>query len=132
MREGKMLKKSKLEIWLGIVITLALGVIHLVLARQEFDETPYAGVMFAGYFAASIIAAIGIYRDARLWGWVLGFLLAASAFIGYIISRTVGLPGMGVEDWLAPMGILSLVLEVAYCVLFFRQKPFEKGLLGVC
>jgi hypothetical protein len=65
--------------------------------------------MFAGYFAASIVAAIAIYRDMRIWGRVLGFLLAARAFVGYIISRTIGLRGMGVEDWLVPMGLLSLV-----------------------
>ena len=115
-------KNSMFVKWIGIIITLALGVIHLILARQEFDETPYAGVMFAAYFAASIVAAIGIYRDNRVWGWVLGFLLAASAFVGYIISRTIGLPGMGVEDWLVPMGILSLVLDVVFIFIYYDTR----------
>jgi len=70
-------KHSILVKWIGIIITLALGVIHLVLARQELYEASYASVMLAGYFAASMVSAIGIYRDAEVWGWVLGFLLAA-------------------------------------------------------
>ena len=76
--------------------------------------------MFGSCGVASIVAAIGIYRDARLWGWGLGLLIAGGAFVGYILSRTVGLPGMEVEEWLNPLGILSLALEVIFVGLYLR------------
>jgi hypothetical protein len=32
--------------------------------------------------------------------------------VGYVISRTVGLPGLpAVEEWLEPLGLLSLLVE---------------------
>ena len=56
------------------------------------------------------MAAIGICRGHK-WGWGLGALLAGGAFVGYVISRTLGLPGMPVEEWLAPLGVISLLVE---------------------
>jgi hypothetical protein len=111
---------SKTEMWIGSLTILATGVIHLALARGEAEEAPYLGLLFLAHGVLAAVAAIGIYRGARAWGWGLGLLLAVGAVAGYIISRTVGLPGMEVEEWLQPMGILALVLEAAFVVLFFR------------
>jgi hypothetical protein len=111
---------SKTEIWIGSLTILATGLIHLALARGEAEEALYLGLLFVAHGVLAAIAAIGIYRGARAWGWGLGLLLAVGAIVGYVISRTVGLPGMEVEEWLQPIGILALVLEAAFVVLFFR------------
>jgi hypothetical protein len=42
--------------------------------------------------------------------------------IGYVISRTVGLPGIAPDVWLEPLGILSLLVEVAFVVLFVLSR----------
>jgi hypothetical protein len=48
-------------------------------------------------------------------GWFLGLLVAGGAFAGYVISRTVGLPGLPVEtEWLEPLGVLSLLVEALF------------------
>jgi hypothetical protein len=49
-------------------------------------------------------------------------LVAAGALVGYVISRTVGLPGIAPDVWLEPLGILSLIVETAYVVLFVRSR----------
>jgi hypothetical protein len=79
--------------------------------------------LFEANFLASIIATRGILRG-KTWGWALGLLLAAGALAGYVLSRTVGMPGMEIEDWFYPVGVLSLVLEGAFVALVVVAKPW--------
>lgn len=74
----------------------------------------YKGILFGFNALGAIVAAIGIYRGERVWGWGLGLLVAAGALVGYLISRTVGLPGLEPDDWMEPLGLLSLAVEAAF------------------
>jgi hypothetical protein len=38
--------------------------------------------------------------------------------VGYVISRTTGLPGLPAEEWLEPLGILSLLIEGLFLGLY--------------
>jgi hypothetical protein len=51
-------------------------------------------------------------RVARL-GWAAGLLLGVSPFVGYLASRTVGVPGdpVDVGNWGDWVGTLSLIIE---------------------
>jgi hypothetical protein len=116
--------KSKNLEWIGIVLITIIGVIHLILMRGEYDEAHYMGMLFAANFVGAIIAAVGIYRGS-LWGWILGFLVAAGSLVGYILSRTVGMPGMEIEEWLDPYGMLSLLFEVVFIALLVQKAPWK-------
>jgi hypothetical protein len=116
--------KSKNLEWIGIVLITIIGIIHLILMRGEYEEAHYIGMLFAANFVGAIIAAVGIYRGS-LWGWVLGFLVAAGSLVGYILSRTVGLPGMEIEEWLNPYGMLAAVLELIFFVLLVQKAPWK-------
>jgi hypothetical protein len=105
---------SKKVMWAGIVLILLTGVIHLIDAPSSFDDATYKGILFVANGIAAAVAGLGIYRGARNWGWGLGLLIAGGSLVGYIISRTVGLPGLGPDDWLEPLGIASLIVEAAY------------------
>jgi hypothetical protein len=71
-------------------------------------------MLFLANFFGALLAAIGIYRGNR-WGWSLGVLVAGGAFVGYVVSRTVGLPGLPVEEeWLEPLGLLSVLVEALF------------------
>src|SRR5215216_1229935 len=106
---AKTIFPSKLA-WSGALLIAAVGLIHLLEAPEELEEATYLGLLFLANVGGAVVAAIGIYRNYR-WGWGLGALAAGGAFAGYVISRTIGLPGMPVEDWLEPLGVLSLVVE---------------------
>jgi hypothetical protein len=112
--------------WIGIALILVTGFIHLSTAPDEYKDAPYLGVMFVGAFIASIIAAIGIYRKKLLWGWGMGMLVALGSIVGYILSRTVGLPISGVEAWGPAIGYLSLAVEILYVALFTRIPEFKR------
>ena len=96
--------------WADASLIAAVGLIHLLEAPEELEEATYLGLLFLANFGGAVVAAIGIYRGNK-WGWGLGALLAGGAFAGYVISRTLGLPGMPVEVWLEPLGVLSLLVE---------------------
>lgn len=106
--------------WFAITAIVASGVIHLVEAPDAFGDARYKGILFVAQGLGALGAAVGIYRAGQGWGWVLGVLVAGGAFIGYVLSRTVGLPGLPAEpeNWLEPMGVASLIAEGLFVWLF--------------
>ncbi|GAC1657695.1 MAG: hypothetical protein NVS4B3_24530 [Gemmatimonadaceae bacterium] len=108
--------------WTGIALILATGVIHLIDAPSSFEDARYKGLLFLANGAGATVAAVGIFRGARGWGWGLGCVVAGGALVGYVVSRTVGLPGLAPDVWLEPLGIVSLVVEAAFLVVFARDR----------
>ena len=94
---------------IAVVAIAAVGLIHLSLARAAFGNARYEGLLFVAAGVGALVAAVGVYRDRADWGWLLGALVAAGTFLGYVISRTVGLPGLPAEPdaWLEPLGVAS-------------------------
>ena len=118
----------------GISLIVIVGLIHLINSPGDLQEGSYTGLLYLANFFGAILAAIGIYRG-RSWGWSLGALVSVGAFVGYVISRTVGLPGLPVEEeWLEPLGVLSLMVEglfVGLCLaIFARPTPVPKRRQG--
>jgi uncharacterized membrane protein YfcA len=112
----------------GISLIVIVGLIHLINSPEDLEEGSYTGLLYLANFFGALAAAVGIYRGKR-WGWTLGFLVAAGAFAGYVISRTVGLPGLPVEtEWLEPLGVLSLVVEGLFVGVFLAilARPKEE------
>ena len=98
----------------GISVIIIVGLIHLIDAPGDLQEATYQGMLFLANFFGAVTAAIGIYRGHGL-GWSLGVLVAGGAFVGYVVSRTVGLPGLPVEEeWLEPLGLLSVLVEALF------------------
>jgi uncharacterized membrane protein YfcA len=102
----------------GISLIVVVGLIHLINSPGDLEEGSYTGALYLANFFGALAAAVGIYRAER-WGWALGLLVAGGAFVGYVISRTVGLPGLPVEEeWLEPLGVLSLIVEALFVGLY--------------
>lgn len=104
--------------WVSISVIVLVALIHLIEAPEYLEEAPYLGLLFLVNFAGAIVAAIGIYRGSWSWGWGLGTLVAASAFLGYILSRTVGLPGFYEDEFFESMGVLWLIVEALFVLLY--------------
>lgn len=105
--------RSSTAVWLGIALILVVGVVHLIDVPTSFGDAQYKGILFVANGIGSLVAAVGIYRGSRSWGWGLGLVIAVGSFAAYVASRTVGLPGLLAEPdaWLEPLGIVSLVAE---------------------
>lgn len=94
----------------GIVLMLLTAIIHFYDAPDAFSEIAYKGILFVLNGIGALVAAYGIWRGAS-WGWLFGLLMAGGAIVGYSVSRTVGMPGLPVDPWLEPLGVLSLIVE---------------------
>jgi hypothetical protein len=115
----------------GISLIVIVGLIHLINSPGDLEEGSYTGLLYLANFFGALTAAIGIYRG-RSWGWGLGALVSVGAFVGYVISRTIGLPGLPVEEeWLEPLGLLSLLVEALFVGLYLTVFVRPAGDSGV-
>ena len=101
----------------GVVLISLVGLIHLLVTPEYFGFAAYLGLLMIANFAGSMVSAGGIYQE-RVWGWWLGTVMAAGAFLAHIESRTLGLPGLpSWEPFTEPPGLLSLLLEATFVAL---------------
>ena len=114
---------SKILWWFGIVLILIVGLIHVIDAKDSFSDAVYKGWLFYANGFGSMIAAYGIYRNHN-WGWNMGLLIAAGSFIGYVASRTVGLPYIPAEPdaWFEPLGITAMIAEGLFMAGFIVKQ----------
>lgn len=115
--------KSTLLRWLAIGLILEIGLLHIMTAQAEYEEAAYMGYLFAANCFGALIAAYGIHHK-QLWGWMLGLTIAAGSIAGYAWSRTLGMPGMNVEEWFAPYGIVALSAEGLF-ILLTLVRPWK-------
>jgi hypothetical protein len=110
--------------WLAIVAILGTGAIHFAEAPDAFGEITYKGLLFVANGLGALVSAIGIYRNQRQLGWLLGLVIAVGSILAYVASRTIGLPGLPAEPdaWLEPMGVASLVCEAGFVLLFLMTR----------
>lgn len=104
--------------------------IHAYLAPSHLEEKPYIGVLFvvADVLLVAVLVSLltGLVRPV---GWLLGAGVCAGMFVGFVLSRTTGLPGYH-ETWSSDhwLGVASLPPEVMFvaCAVYavrFRRAP---------
>lgn len=91
----------------------AVGAIHLVLAPEYFGQQAYVGALFVAGGAALLAFAARLWRRDDVPSWLLGALTMAGMGIGFVLSRTVGLPGFHESDW-ELSGLVCLALEAGF------------------
>lgn len=102
----------------GIGLMAGIGLLHLVVAPEHFEQAAYVGVLFVLNFVGAAVAAIGIYKGSPYWGWAFGALVAAASFIVYFVTRTVGLPSFNPSELFEPLGLVALILEGLFVALY--------------
>jgi hypothetical protein len=97
-----------------------VGVIHLVLSPEYLDEQTYIGVLFIAGGLGALFVAIRLWMIQDRAAGSLGALIAAGMFIGFVLSRTTGLPGFKEAEW-ELSGIVSLILEAGFIGLWLAS-----------
>ena len=115
--------KAKTIQWLAMILIVETGLIHYLNAQDGYEKAAVLGFLFLANFLGALVAAYGIYRN-RIWGWMLGLSISLAAILGYSWSRTIGLPGLETEGWLAPWGVVSLVVESLF-ILLLLFRPWR-------
>ncbi len=104
----------------GIGLILVIGLTHMYVFPEHFEAAKYIGMSFATLFAGTLLSALWILKGLR-WGWILGSIVCGVAMVGYVISRTWGLPGLGgaIGQWDEPAGTFALGAEAFFIFLYF-------------
>src|SRR5213083_2258522 len=85
--------------WAAITMAAVEIGIHAYLAPSHLEEKAYVGVLFvlADVLLAGVLVSL-LTGLARPVGWLLGAAVCAGMFVGFVLSRTTGLPGYH-ETW---------------------------------
>lgn len=111
----------------GALLALAIATVH-VADQGGITALATPGWIGWGYRvieAGAVLTAVLLVLPRPAWlirgwlGWAAGVLLGAGPLIGYLASRTVGLPGDhgDVGNWGYWVGTVSLLVEAALIVL---------------
>ena len=91
----------------------AIAVIHLLDSIGKYSETRYVFWLYIALILGCIVVSGGVLFTRSRTAFLAAAGLAASAAIGYVISRTTGLPNAtgDVGNWTEPLGLASLFVE---------------------
>ncbi|MFF4571351.1 hypothetical protein [Streptomyces sp. NPDC001410] len=94
--------------------------LHTLLVPDHLEEIFYIGVLFAVGSAAMLVVAVALVTVRRpMVAWATGALVSLGMIVGFLLSRTVGLPnGYYESGWEAPYGPLSLLVEGVFILAF--------------
>ena len=110
----------------GIACLAGIAATHVADLPDKLAEAHYMAAMFCGLIVSSLALAgclaVG-YRTRA--AWTCAAALSASTIVGYVLSRTVGLPQL--EDhvgmWWDPWGVAAIVCELGVIALALRRVP---------
>jgi|1186.fasta_scaffold94700_2 hypothetical protein len=118
-----------------------IGLIHLLDSIGKYSETRYLFWMYIALILGSIVTAGAVLFSRTRLPFLAAAGLAASALVGYVLSRTTGLPNAtgDIGNWAEPLGLASLFAEgtvvaaalAAYAILPARSKTTARHLRAV-
>ena len=111
---------------IAVVCLAGVAVTHIIDLPDKLQEAHYMAALFILLIAASVVLAAAIAAGRRVDVALIGAgVLSAMTIVGYVLSRSVGLPE--IEDhvgmWLDPDGIASLAFEATLVVLAAQVAP---------
>ena len=111
----------------GALLAVAVAAVHVAdqggvttLADPAWIGWGYRLIEVGGVLTALILLLPRLVWFAPVWlGWAAGALLGAAPFLGYVASRTVGVPGDSgdIGNWGYWVGTVSLLVEAALVML---------------
>jgi hypothetical protein len=106
----------------GIGLLGAIVVVHLADVREKFEEVPYLGVGYVLLIGACVVAAGLLAQPNAVWRerrWIAGGATAALTLLGFVLTRTVGLPSAtdDIGNWHEMLGVWSFITEGAMVLL---------------
>ena len=92
---------------------LGIALIHFLDVFSKFRETPYLGVGYVALIAGCLLVGFALAQRGSVVVWSAAAVVAALPFLGYVISRTAGLPAAtdDIGNWMEPLGLASLFVE---------------------
>lgn len=113
LRSAEATERDQVGRAVGVVLLLGIALIHLVDSIAKYDESKYVFVLYLLLMAGSLLVGAFLLRtDSRL-AWSLVTLIAGLTLLGFVLSRTTGLPKFkdDIGNWSEPLGLASMFAE---------------------
>jgi hypothetical protein len=112
---------------LAVVGVAGIAVIHILDAPGTFTGVKYIFWLYIAVIVGAIPISLLLLQWSSRRAWIAPALLAAGPLIGYLLTRSVGLPGDSgdIGNWLDSLGLASMFVEVA--VLSLSLARLEMG-----
>jgi hypothetical protein len=113
------LTESAVRRALAAIGLVGIALIHVLDLPGKLEEAPYLGVAYLALIGASLVAAEALVRRDTVLAWLATGGIALATLGGYIVNRTIGMPGAmdDIGNWLEPLGLASLFVEGAVAAL---------------
>ena len=97
----------------GIVGLVGIALIHFLDAFSTIHESKFVFGLYMALMIITLVASVVLLRTDSRRTWMLAGATAALTLLGFILTRTTGLPGFpdNVGNWLEPLGLASLWVE---------------------
>jgi hypothetical protein len=145
MNAHKTASASHLNRGAGVATIFAAGLLHAFITPEYVKEKLYIGASFGISFVLCTLVAAWLWARPSRNAWIAGSLLAGGMVVGFLLSRTVGLPGFDESgEWAhwtegfpalsAELGFLALAIKpmlsanshVAPSATFDAPAPHER------
>jgi hypothetical protein len=92
---------------------MTVGVIHVLEIHGQLSGAAWLTAGFALLGVAAPVAGLWLLARPSPVAWQLSALVCLSAGLGYILTRSVPVPGDTGDagNWLEPLGVVSLITE---------------------
>jgi hypothetical protein len=98
---------------------MAVGIIHALEIQGQLNGAAWLAAGFRALTIAGPVCGLWLLvRPGRL-PWLAAGLICGSAALGYVLTRSVAVPGDpgDVGNWLQPLGVTALIIEGIVVVL---------------
>jgi hypothetical protein len=133
LRAAEATERDQVGRAVGVLLLLGIALIHLLDAIAKFHEAKYVFVLYLLLMAGALLVSAFLLRTDSRSAWTLVTLIAGLTLIGFVLSRTTGLPNFkdDVGNWTEPLGVASLFVEgVAVLLGLYKiatTPPIEAG-----
>jgi hypothetical protein len=117
----------------GAVGLAAIALIHVLDAPGTYDGTRYIFWLYIALIAGCLVGAALLLRAPSRRAWLAATVLSLSPFIGFVLSRSTGLPGDtgDIGNWTEPLGLASLFVEACVCALSLYGLTLARRATGL-
>jgi hypothetical protein len=100
----------------GVLGLVGIAIIHLIDSVGTFSETRYIFWLYVALIVGCVALAVALLFARRVdpaLAWSAVVILALAPLIGFILSRSTGLPADGddIGNWSEPLGLVSMFVE---------------------
>jgi hypothetical protein len=92
---------------------ITVGVIHALEIQDALTGPVWLTIGFCALTIAGPLSALWLLIRPGREAWLAAGLICLSAFLGYVVTRSVATPGDAgdVGNWLEPLGLAALIVE---------------------